>query len=203
MLNLIRKDLLSLKFYILAAVIYVAIFGSFAFSPMLTGVFPAILIPLYASNIELRYKSMLFVGSLPVRRNQIVMAKYGSAFVYMALGFILMPVIQAIHRYALDRSFSITAFDLSMAAAMAMLFTSLYYPIQYWLGSRNSSIVSFALIFLMIAASGMISNAANELSLETSIESGLTAGLPLAGLAVMWGSYRISLAIFRRKDIEG
>ncbi|MFC4596906.1 ABC-2 transporter permease [Cohnella hongkongensis] len=202
MLNLIRKDLLSLRFYIAAGLLYVVIFGTFAFTPTMTGAFPAILIPLYATHIELRYKSMLFVGSLPVRRSQVVMAKYGSAFIYLVLGFLLTLVLQAVHRYGLDRSFPITTFDLAVAAALVMLFTSLYYPIQYALGSRNSTTVSFVLIFLTIAASGWIGNVANQLSLEPSTEIRLIVGLPLAGVALMCVSYRISIAIFLRKDLE-
>jgi len=206
MFNLIRKDLIALKFYYLFIAGYAAVFGIVSvspFSPLMISMLPAIMMTLFASSVELRNKSMLFIGSLPVRRKQIVLANYGAVFVYLALGIILAAVVRAINFYALDVDFPLTAFHLSLSAALAMAYAALYYPIRYWLGARNSSFVSFLVIFLTAAAIGGIGNVADSAGFDESTAERLLYGLPLAGLLLMYASYRVSLAIFLRKDIEG
>ncbi|WP_391571726.1 ABC-2 transporter permease [Cohnella sp.] len=207
MFNLIRKDVIALKYYFLFIAAYAVMFGLFtvsSFSPLMICMLPAIMMTLFASNLELRNKSMLFIGSLPVRRKQIVLAKYGSVFVYLALGIILAAAIHAINEYGLGVEFPLTSLNLSLAAALAMAFAALYYPIQFWLGVRNSSFISFLVIFLAAALIGGIGNMADSLTFDMlPTRAQLVIGLPIAGLLLLYVSYRISLNLFLRKDIEG
>ncbi|QTH39826.1 ABC-2 transporter permease [Cohnella sp. LGH] len=207
MFNLIRKDVIALKYYFLFIAAYAVMFGLFtvsSFSPLMICMLPAIMMTLFASNLELRNKSMLFIGSLPVRRKQIVLAKYGSVFVYLVLGIILAAAIRAINEYGLGVEFPLTSLNLSLSAALAMAFAALYYPIQFWLGVRNSSFISFLVIFLAAALIGGIGNMADSLTFDMlPTRAQLVIGLPIAGLLLLYVSYRISLNLFLRKDIEG
>lgn len=87
---------------------------------------------------------------------------------------------------------------------LAMAFAALYYPIQFWLGVRNSSFISFLVIFLAAALIGGIGNMADSLTFDMlPTRAQLVIGLPIAGLLLLYVSYRISLNLFLRKDIEG
>ncbi|XID91968.1 ABC-2 transporter permease [Paenibacillaceae bacterium WGS1546] len=206
MVKLIRKDLLALKMYFLFVVAYAAIFGIFAVSPfssVLIAVLPPIMMTVFAASLESRNKSMLFVGSLPVRRQQIVAAKYASVLVYLVMGVALVGVVYAVNVYALERDFPITDMRLSLSAAIALSFAAVYYPVQFWLGVRYSSFVTFLVIFLTAALIGGLGGAADSLEADWPSRTGLLAGLPFAGLVLLYLSYRASLAIFLRKDMEG
>ena len=103
----------------------------------------------------------------------------------------------------MDERFPFTALHLSLSAALAMAFAALYYPVQFWLGVRNSSFISFLVIFLTAAILGGLGNFKDTLSLGEPSWVRLAAGLPIAGLLLLTVSYQVSLRIFLRKDIEG
>lgn len=206
MFNLIRKDFLALRWYFLFIAAYALFFGLLAnapFSPMIIGLMPGLMLTVLIANVETRNRSLMFVGSLPVRRQQIVLAKYATAIVYTAMGLLLAVAIGAIQRYAMDGDYRITASQLSLAAGISLAFHSLYYPFQYWLGVRNSNLISFAVIFLSAVGIGAIGNAADTLSLSRFSETQVAIALPLAGLLLFAASYPVSLAIFSTKDMEG
>ncbi|WP_372636953.1 ABC-2 transporter permease [Cohnella sp.] len=206
MFNLIRKDVIALRMYFLFVAVYAVAFGLFLvspFSPMMICMLPAIMMTVFSSSIELRNKSLLFIGSLPVRRREIVLAKYGSIFVYLALGMLLAAAIHAFNEYVLDVRFPFTALHLSLSAELAMAFAAIYYPVQFWLGVRNSSFISFLVIFLTAAILGGLGNLPGKLSLDLPSRTQLVAGLPFVGLLLLSVSYRISLRLFLRKDIDG
>jgi len=204
--NLIRKDLIALRLYFLFVLAYAIVFGITAvspYSPVMICALPAIMMTLFASSLEMRGKSLLFIGSLPVRRKQIVLAKYASVFVYLALGFVLAAAVRLVNEYAIGQSFPIPAIHLAIAAGLAMFYAAAYYPIQFWLGVRNSAVVSFLVIFLTAAGIGGIANAANVLDIGTPSYSALFWGMPAVGLVLLVASYFLSARIFSRKDIEG
>ncbi|MBB6633032.1 ABC-2 transporter permease [Cohnella thailandensis] len=206
MVNLIRKDLISLKWYFLFVLGYGLVFGTIAtspYSPLLVSLLPAIMLTIFVANIELRNKSMLFVGSLPVRRRQIVLAKYLSVFVYIGIGLALAAIMYLLNEHILDQSFPLTGTAVLIASSVALLFSAIYYPLYYILGSRNSSIISVLMIFLASALAGGLNKSIDLSEVGIPSQAQLTVGLPLLGLVLFYGSYRLSLSIFSRKDMEG
>lgn len=205
-INLIRKDLVALRMYFLFILGYALFFGVATvtpYSPLLIGVLPAIMMTLFVSSVELRNKSLLFIGSLPVKRQQIVLAKYAAVFVYLAIGFALAGAVRVINETILGQSFPLTAVHLVLAAGVAMAYTALYYPIQFRLGARNSTLVSFLVVFLTMAIVGGLGSTFGKPGLVLPDYSQWLWGIPLAGLILMVVSYGISLRIFGARDIEG
>ncbi|GAB2697894.1 ABC-2 transporter permease [Paenibacillus thermoaerophilus] len=207
MLNLIRKDLIVLRWYFLFVAAYVLVFGVITvtpFSPMMLVVLPTMMLTLFATNLEIRNKSMLFVGSLPVGRKQIVQAKYASFFVYLAIGIVLgcLSNLSNQVRYG-PEDFPFSLQTLALAVFVSMLFTSLYYPLYYWLGTKSAAIATFSTLFLTAAGIAGFISVADSVDIGIANVSGFPFlyALPLVGLALLFVSYRLSLAIFLRKDM--
>ncbi|REK76587.1 ABC-2 transporter permease [Paenibacillus paeoniae] len=207
MYNLIRKDFIAMRWYLLFVLGYAVFFGTFSgfpvFSPIMIITLPAVMMTLFAANIELRNKTMMFVGTLPVRRKQIVLAKYISIFLYLAVGLILLVIVHLVNEYIIHQSFPITVLSLIVSAGIAMTYSALYFPIQFLLGVKSSNIVSFISIFLMIFLISLIGNVADKATEFNWPILPIMIGLPVAAIILMYLSYRLSLSIFRRKDMEG
>ncbi|THF81679.1 ABC-2 transporter permease [Cohnella fermenti] len=206
MVNLIRKDIIALKWYWLFVLGYGAVFGLIArspHSPLIIVMLPAIMLTIFVSNIELRNKSMLFIGSLPVKRSQIVRAKYASTFLYLTIGIAMALLMQLISRSFPDEVFTLNGFVLAIGTAVALLYSSVYYPLHYLLGPRNSSIISVIMIFLSSALAASLNKSIDLSRIALPSKLQVLIGLPLAGLVLLYVSYRVSLAILSRRDIEG
>ncbi|MBP1991105.1 ABC-2 transporter permease [Paenibacillus eucommiae] len=201
MLNLIRKDILILRYYFLFVVLYIAFFGFLLpteRSSLLLGILPTVMLTMFSCSLERKNKNLLFVGSLPISRKQIVSAKYSTLFVYLLIGLASGLLMMLINRYVLQREASFTGTDIGLTLGICFLFGSLFFPIYYWLGAKGSQIVIFIFVFLTIAASNL-----PKREIDWLPESQLaTAWLfPVVGLLLLGLSFRLSLAIFRRKDM--
>ncbi|MGG1312766.1 ABC-2 transporter permease [Cohnella laeviribosi] len=208
MINLVRKELFVLSYYHLFAVLYVLVFGVFfetAYSTVLLATLPAMMLMTFASNLELRSKSELLVGSLPVRREQIVLAKYVCLFYYVALGLALGAAANLINRYVLARETDWSLAHVSIGLTIDFFFFSLYYPFYYWFGQKGAQFVVYVVLFLAtVTIVGFSDVMRDHFDGGGAIDGGtaLTVLPPIGSLALLLVSYRLSVAIFRKKDLN-
>ncbi|RJE86833.1 ABC-2 transporter permease [Paenibacillus sp. 1011MAR3C5] len=204
---LIRKDIIVLRWYFLFITAYALVFGVFlqtSFSPLMISMLPAIMMIMFTASMETRNKSMMFIGTLPVSRKQIVSAKYVSVFFYYLLGLVLMAVVHAANQYAneymMSQSFMVSGINVLLAFGLTMVYAAIYFPVMFWLGVKNSNFIAFLAIFAMVILIGFISNITDKFS-DDIFAAGL--GIPVVSLLLLYGSFRLSLFIFTRKDMAG
>src|SRR5665647_780924 len=148
MVNLVRKDLLILKRYLWLAPLY-GFFALYTFRTMPGGalsvgtVVVTYMLMLQAITQDDKNNSEIMLNSLPLRRKDIVLAKYISGFLYATLVILLFLVAQTVVT-VMGISISITKISLEGIAgaliAMALLI-SFYFPIYFKFGYLRSRIV--------------------------------------------------------------
>lgn len=212
MYNLIRKEVIVLRWYFLFNAGYAFVFGVIlqsAFSPLMIGMLPPIMMMMFAANMELRNKAMMFVGTLPISRKQIVSAKYVTVLFYYLIGLILMAVIHTANDFAytsantMAMSSEITILMILLSFSFTLLYAAFYYPIQYWLGVKYSNIISLMSIFLMVIVLGTVANIIEKFSDYLIANEFVVIGIPALSLLFFYGSYRLSIIIFTRLDMTG
>lgn len=220
MLNLLYKDLLIQKKTFVFALFYI-VFLTFIFknSPFSTTVYAmstvtvVYLLTSSAGAYDEKNRSEVFLNSLPVRRREIVFAKYLGTFLYTAFGLAGTALSVAALKAVLP-SFPVGSPglpDVAVALAGAVLLNSVYYPLCFKFGAlkvRLFQLILFLLIFFLP------SFAVEYLQAHYSREevSGLvgavlhapawvpgSAGAVLL-LAVLLTSLALSLRIYERKE---
>lgn len=220
MLNLLFKDLLIQKKTFLFALFYIVfmtfIFQNPPFSVAVYAMGTVAVVYLFitsASAYDEKNKSEVFLNSLPVRRREIVFAKYLAIFLYAALGLAGTSLFVAALNAALP-SFPVGRPglpDVAGAFAGAVLLGSVYYPLCFKFGAlkvRFFHLLLFLLIFFLPSfaveylqarysreeAAGLVGAA---LHVPAWVPESACAALLLA---VLLGSLALSLRIYERKE---
>jgi len=163
MLNLVLKDFRILKHYLWIAPIY-GFCGLFAFSLAMgdstliaTTVGATFMLMERACDLDARNNSEIIMNSLPLRRRDIVLAKYLSVFPYAAfaiLSFILAQVVVSVTGMPVLGVFgplSNLSLEKFMGAVVAVIvLISFYYPIYFKLGHRRSKWAGMTLFFFLV-----------------------------------------------------
>ncbi|HZK54826.1 MAG TPA: ABC-2 transporter permease [Desulfosporosinus sp.] len=157
MINLVWKDLLLLKRSLWLAPLY-AFFAFFAFRTMPDGGLSAATVAisymllLQAIIQDDKNQSEIMLNSLPMRRGNIVLAKYLSAFLYATLGilsFLLTQVIVTV--VGIPLSINQISFEEIFGALIAMVvLIGIYFPIYFKFGYLRSRIVGTILLVVSI-----------------------------------------------------
>lgn len=163
MLNLVLKDYRILKRYLWIAPIY-GFCGLFAFSLAMgdstliaTTVGATFMLMERACDLDARNNSEIIMNSLPLRRRDIVLAKYLSVFPYAALAilsFILAQVVVSVTGmpvlgvFGPLSNFSLEKFMGAMVAVIVLI--SFYYPIYFKLGYQRSKWAGITLFFFLV-----------------------------------------------------
>lgn len=216
MYHLILKDLLIQKKTVAVSFVYILFFifvfqqeGSYvsaivAFTYMLA---------MTACAYDDKNNSDIMVNSLPIRRTQVVLAKYLSVYVYMAMGTIAYVLIIALIRNA---GISVTTYPITLenfvGALMAVtLMMGIYFPIFFKLGYIKSKFLPFVLFVAFFAGISALGKLVEE-SLHQpwaqgvyrflTSQSDTTAPLMLlAGVLVLTLiSYSLSLQFYRNRE---
>ena len=221
MLNLVIKDILIQKKSLLYAFLY-TIFLSFSFSslkPVGLGLY--VLCPLAASylltynavNYDDKNKSEIILNSLPIKREEIVIAKYISAIMYAVIGIIYSIVIGLIGNAA---GFSIYAMSISLwniilAFTSVCIFGALFLPVYFKYGAiraRVFNIILFMVIFFLpVATINYVSKNPNNILVQkfnyfiNNTSSLMLNSLPLIiGIIIFLASTMISIRIYNNKE---
>ena len=163
MINLVWKDIIILKKTLWIAPAY-GFLVVFVFNHMNGGALSAAtvgvtyLLMIQACARDDKNKSEVMLNSLPLRRRDIVFAKYLSIFPYAALGILSFLLAQSVISLA-GIPFTITKLSLvgivgSLVTMIGMI--SFYYPVYFKLGFIRSNMVGMFLFFGYFFGVGLI-----------------------------------------------
>lgn len=220
MLNLLFKDLLIQKKTFLFALFYI-VFLIFVFQkpPMSTAIYPmstvavVYLFTMNASGHDDKNRSEVLLNSLPVRRREIVLAKYLSTFLYIAIGLVgttlFMVALGVAGLEFLSRMPGLQ--DIAGTLAGAVLLNSIYYPLHFKFGAlkvRYFNMLLFLLIFFLpgflveylkshYSREAVVGLVTAVLNTPGWLQGSAVAVLLLAALLV---SLALSLRIYKNKE---
>lgn len=227
MLNLVWKDFLILKRYLWLAPLY-GFFAFFIFRTMPDAALSAgtvmvtYLLMIQAITQDDKNQSEIMLNSLPLRRKDIVLAKYLSVFLYAALVilfFLLTQGVVTVIRIPIAIS-QISLGGISGALVAVVVFISIYFPIYFKFGYLRSRIVGtilflVSLFFLPMAVSLMqrIGGAHNTTFqtfvasiqsvvgwLQTQADWQIASYLLVLALILTGASARLSLRFYTRRE---
>lgn len=217
MVQLLMKDLLIQKRFILLGFVFVGFFffllGAFEGMPLSipAAIFSHFLI-VVASKLDEKNNNGRMLLSFPLRRSDIVASKYVGIFMFMALAFFLTSLWRLLAGLVLPAG-ELPWFDLkSMAIAIAvlLLFYSIYFPMFFAFGSRVVQMLDFIVIFA-VGGAGVLALRVMEwsgVSAGAFIGNALDTDLPTlslwavgGGLALLTVSWTLSVILFERKNV--
>jgi len=220
-LNLLFKDLLIQKKNFLFALFYL-VFLIFIFRepPLSDAVYSTntvvivYLFTMHASSYDDKNRSEVLLNSLPVRRREIVLAKYLSTFLYAVIGLagtiLFMAVLGVAGLKSLGRMPGLQ--EIAGSLSGAVLLNSVYYPLYFKFDAmkvRFLSIIVFVLIFFL---SGFLVGYLKSHSSGEGAAGLVTAALNTPGwlqgcavavllLAALLVSLAMALRIYKNKEL--
>ena len=216
MFNLIIKDIVIQKKTFLYALIFtiVASMGFFYMNPGPNSVSLYVFSPIainymfiyFALSYDDKNKSEIVLNSLPLKRNDVVIAKYISIFVFVAIGLIYSIVIGFIGK-AIGLPMFTTSISLSNVVAVisiACIFNSMIFPIYFKFGAMKTQIFTVILLFIPLLAFNNPNNF-KELKIIRFINN--SSSLTLISLALVTSliffiiSLIISIHIYSKKEL--
>lgn len=158
MFNLIFKDILVQKRTLFFALLY-TIFLFFAFSQSsflqfiysMGAVAISYILILTALQADLKNNTMIIVNSLPVKRSEIVAAKYLSMFVFITLSLLLFVAVGILIKIS-PLSFDIRwpkFYDLMITFVSVSVLLAVYVPFYFKTGGRWLQVINI-LFFMFI-----------------------------------------------------
>ncbi|MGX4584400.1 ABC-2 transporter permease [Paenibacillus chitinolyticus] len=197
--RVMRKELWWMAFY----VVFFAI--SFSNSPMggvVVQLVPSIMLLFISANHDVKNRNFILLGSLPVRRSDIVRARYVSVLLFGVLGtgiaFIVSTVMSMIRGTGGASAFSWETSGI--LGVMLLVYAAIYLPLHYWLGDKYLQVISVIMMILLFASTsmlGLIVGATDKWGLPSPTA---VAVIAVAGAAAFLVSYLISLGIMKKKD---
>ncbi|MBB6674002.1 ABC-2 transporter permease [Cohnella nanjingensis] len=203
MLNLVRKDLLILRYLYLFVVGYALFMGFMNVRTVFTtGLLAPLMLLAMVATIETRNRAMAFVGSLPVRRRDIVAAKYATVLIFVAIGVLLSCAARWMYgeMFRLESTGSYGS-DAWIVTLVGLLFGSVYCPLYYGLGHKGLYLVNFLSLATIFAASAIMFRFLDDAALAQTGPAAILLSLAAAA-ALLLASYLLSLRIVRRKDLH-
>ncbi|MFT5873287.1 MAG: ABC-2 type transport system permease protein [Clostridium sp.] len=160
MLNLIMKDIVIQKKNLLFAFAY-TIFLSIVFSslkPSGLGLYvmgPIVTVYMlisYAVNYDDKNKSEIVFNSLPIRRDEIVISKYISTFVFLIIGIsysILIGFIEKITGAPLINR-PVSLLDIGLVLPSVCIVASIFFPVYFKFGAIKMRIFTNIMLVLIV-----------------------------------------------------
>lgn len=221
MLNLIKKDILIQKKTFLYTFLY-TIFASAVFSSMGPSGFSLyVLSPMVttymfitlAVQYEDKNKSEIVLNSLPLKRDDIVIAKYISMFVFAILGFTYSITIGFVGIATGIPMFtrSISLLDIIFVFTSAAIFSSIFFPVYFKFGFVKMKLFNIVLMMLIFflpnIAIEYVSESPNNILVQklnyfiNNTSSFTQNSLALTiGLIIFLTSLMISIRIYNNKE---
>lgn len=208
-LYLIRKDFVLVQKFLLLLVPYYIIMGYTNFDGYtMFALFPAMLLLINSCTLDVQQNNQKFLISLPLPRQQIVMAKYLAMLPYCLLSLACTLLLYGV-AYVTGRATEPIAWrELALCIAGFPVLAAVYLPLYYWLGQKGTQVVNFIFIMLIMLNFAALNKIMTQFpALENWVRTGRTDSflLPaiggLAYMVILFSSYLISLRIFTAKDI--
>ncbi|MDK8180257.1 ABC-2 transporter permease [Paenibacillus sp. UMB4589-SE434] len=208
MLNLVRKDFIALKSSFWMSLMYLVVF-SVAFIPKmsssihLVGIYTAFATIMLGTMIDIKHHNHNFLVTLPIKRKQIVLAKYVSAIIYTVVGVLAsygIHLLVNLYFPELNKpDYSIK--DILGPVGITLVLTSIYLPLFYAFSKKGAAIINGIFLILLIALAQPTAIFMNLIREEGSSSSQIFY-LVLAGLSLLFmASYYITAKLFTRKDL--
>lgn len=199
MVQFLRKDLMLVArpFHILFALPIAALFGLvfhwIYYGSMLVTLFFLFTILFY----DVKYQADSFMCSLPVRRRDMVLARYIVALCFSVTGLLLTLVFVVPYSFVTG-SISISGMELYMILGMDLLIFAVFYPFYYQFGG----LITYVAYFLFIALLVGYAVGHNVAHFDAPLIKNLPGAVILACSFLLYVlSYFVSIRIFARKDI--
>ena len=216
MLNLLIKDILIQKKTFLYGLLYTIVASTGFFTMIDSSFILYVLSPMaitymfitYAASKDDKNKSEFILNSLPLKRNQIVLSKYISAFVFAAIGIIYSLTIGFIgSTTGLLLSMTISLSDIVSVLAFACIFSAIYFPICFKFGGiKANQFIVILIMFITFLPLLAFANRNNNVlqRMYNSIISATSLSLNyialIIGLVMFMISLIVSLWIYKNKE---
>ncbi|AIQ49120.1 hypothetical protein R70723_26845 [Paenibacillus sp. FSL R7-0273] len=207
--HLIRKDFIIVQKFILLLIPYYMIMGFTNFDNYTVfALLPAMLLLINSCTMDVQQNNQKFLVSLPVPRQQIVLAKYLAILPYSIISFAFTVLLYLVG-FLVGRTAEPLAWrELMLSIATFPLLAAFFLPLHYWLGRKGTQVINLVFIMLIMINFFALKQLMDQFpGLAEWVSSGKTDSLLLpviTGLGyvlVLFCSYLISLRVFTSKDI--
>ncbi len=206
---LMQKDFVLLRKFLMLLV-PVFFFMGFAnrdtFS--LFAAFPSMLLLISSCTMDTQQMNQRFLINLPVRRAELVRAKYMAILPYALFSLAITAITYLITNVVVGEVNPGFWKEVGMTIATFPILAVIYLPLHFWLGVKGAQIVN--VVFMLIITLGA-SSASRLLQWIPTLKEWMNFGaesniipyivLGIAYVFVISCSYIISLRLFERKDI--
>jgi len=212
-INLLRKELLSQKI----SIILFAFFWFIPFTQFFTDGTPImhvgllILLATWLPFYSAYYDKETLINSLPVKRKQVVQAKYLSGFMwYIPAAIIVMVYVLLFYLFAPFPTRLMTGQDLLLALSGVCILLSIFYPFYFAFGYIISYIVTLISSITVVIGLNIIVNIYHNPRITfinpyvDMVIANQTLTIVLAtaiSLVITFLSYLLSVRIYEKKDI--
>ncbi|WP_416148291.1 ABC-2 transporter permease [Salipaludibacillus sp. HK11] len=147
MINLIRRDVILQKRYLLTFIPFILLFVIMDSHPALTFLVASIFIPFNAFAYDEKAETNILLNSLPYTRKEIIAARYIGAIVYMVIAIGLTSLAL----FAFNEPVTLT--DIAIGNSLFLVFAAFTFPLFYIF--KSGHIFSIVIIsFLLLAGIG-------------------------------------------------
>lgn len=208
MLNLLRKDFITLKSSLWQCVIYLVVF-SVAFIPRmdisfhLIGIYTAFAIINLSTTIDLKNRNHHFLVTLPISRKHIVQAKYMAAVILTFLGVLASLSVHTLVSFLFPQlnKPELTLIDLFVPVLIVFVLISFYMPLFYSLSKKGSAAINGAFFIILIALAQPTAMFMNMMNERDSMLNQALWLIPIGILLLFIASYFITSKLFAKKDL--
>jgi len=208
LLYLVRKDLFLVRKFMLLLILYYIYMAAVSFESFsLFTALPSILLLINSCSMDILQKNQRLLVSLPVRRQQIVLAKYVSILPSTLFGAVCVFGLY-LAGSLLGKDFEPSFWkDVAVSLLGVPLYIAIYLPVFYWLGDKGKGAVNIVFMMISLFATSNIVNLVNHSprltrwAVEVQDHLLLQAIVAIAYILIMSVSYMISLRIFKGKDL--
>lgn len=208
MLNLLRKDFITLKSSLWLIFLYLAVF-SIAFIPEhqssihLVGIYTAFASLSFGTLIDIKKNYHLFLITLPISRKHIIQAKYTAAIIYTLFGVLASYGIHSLVRLAFPQlnKPEYSAIDVLVPVGIMLILTSIYLPLFYTLSKKGTGIINVVFLIILIALAQPTAIFMNKLNDQGFSSDQLLFLIPIGVLLLFIASYFLTVKLFTRKDL--
>lgn len=206
---LIQKDIILLRKFLLLLIpyfIFMAFMNLDSYS--LFAAMPSMLLLISSCNMDTQQMNQRFLINLPVRRQELVRAKYISVLPYALFGLAATSLIYLVTSMIGTEVNPDYWKEVGVTMATFPILASIYLPLHYWLGAKGAQVVNLAFMFILLFGANSIQSLIGWLPTLTGwmkfgAESNMVPYiiLAVAYVFVISCSYIISLRIYERKDV--
>ncbi len=208
MKGLILKDIYNLRKYGKTLFLIAALYFMMSFMMDNADVFLGMIVIMFAITTvtSFAYDSQsgwdVYVNTLPVSRNDVVLSKYLLSLVLILVGGLLAVLLGWV--IGLIRNignFSETLLTAYALCAVGLLFISILLPFVYKFGVERARVIIIAVVAVPVAAGFALSQAGALPQISVQTVTQMLWFSPL--IVVVFGilSFRISSAVYRKKEV--